>query len=640
MMNNPVLDDNLASLPDSLKRLLQTNDFEKQSSVRTILGEKGWPIGVMEINGHQLHTNSRFDPWNEAKRWAETLDYKDVMVSFIYGCGFGYPLLEYARRKKPYTETVIFERDIHVFYAMLSRIDMQALLKDPSIHFVIGDMGQMKELLNKIITPEFLLRATKPAAFFTWLAHRNEKHTYLEIHDWLWNTLELHLSSVGNSVHDTLVGMYNTLDNAESVMESSTLANFKNAFAGKPAIIVSNGPSLDKNVDLLHEAKGKSLILTAESALRPCLQRDIIPDAICVTERTPNVYHIHFENEELPHELVMVGLTLMDPRIPKAFPGPWIPVFRSGESTGKWIQQSICEDELGLNGGGSSAHLAFEFALWVGANPIIFVGQDLAFGPNKQTHSKLSAYSEEYLANQVQLLQAQPSFSVKGIDGNYVATTKIWYEFKTWFEQQIHQHPETRFIDATEGGAYIDGTDLMTLREVIDSFGTASLETNLFTHVQKPQTMLDDTLRSKKYQMLSERAVEIRDKFRELMKKAQEDIHHCKIVEKACALSEKYPGTELPPFVESLFHANTNAFLTYAVDETIVPFTQQLIFAAHKQINDIGEVDTVERVRRVTQVQRQMFEYLQKTCELVAEHFDLAKTRIERNMQMYGERIG
>ncbi|MCK9907423.1 DUF115 domain-containing protein, partial [Frankia sp. Cpl3] len=73
---------------------------------------------------------------------------------------------------------------------------------------------------------------------------------------------------------------------------------------------------------------------------------------------------------------------MIDPRIQREFPGPWVPVFRRYETTSQWINEAI-SDGCGLHGGGSSAHLAFEFALWVGANPIIFVGQDLAFGPDQ-----------------------------------------------------------------------------------------------------------------------------------------------------------------------------------------------------------------------------------------------------------------
>lgn len=632
-MNNPILEQNLACLPEKLRAMLPPKE-QLPDSVRIVQGRQGWPVAQVKIGTQTIHTNSLIDPWKEAGSWADTLDYKDVMVSFIYGCGFGYPLLEYAKRKQPYTETIVFERNIDLFYAMLSRIDLQPLLRDPAFHFVIGDLRQMKTLLNDIVTSDFLLRATKPACFFTWLAHRNDKHTYLSIHEWLWSTLELSLTSVGNSVHDTLVGMYNMLDNVESVLHSPPLSSLRDAFKGIPAFIVSNGPSLDKNVGLLAQAKGKALILTAESALKPCLKRNIQPDAVCVVERTPSSYEVHFKQTQLPPDLVMVGLNLMDPRIPDEFPGLWIPVFRLFESTSKWINAAI-SDGCGLNGGSSSAHLAFEFALWVGADPIIFVGQDLAFGPDHSTHSKLSSYSEDYLARHVQILQAQPVFMVKGVDGNPIPTIKIWYEFKTWFEQQIAQHPDRTFIDATEGGAYIEGTELMTLQAAVNAYCRDKLPVNLYERTRAAVPKDRESNRRQKYEALLAQTGRIRDRFEQLAKAADEDIRNCKLVEKACVLQQKYSGS-LPSFIESIYQRNTNSFRKYGADEEIVTFTQSIIFAAHKQINDVGEVDTVERLLKITQIQRKMFEYLKETCLRLIEHFDLAKIRIQKQMEKGG----
>ncbi|GIM46470.1 hypothetical protein DNHGIG_20190 [Collibacillus ludicampi] len=632
-MKNTILEQNISCLPDKLRILLPENENNPRS-LQVVQGEQGWPVARVQIGTQTIHTNSLIDPWQEASHWADTLDYKDVMVSFIYGCGFGYPLIEYAKRKQPYTETIVFERNIDLFYTMLSRIDIRDLLQNPTFHFVIGDPSQMKTLLSDILTSDFLLRVSKPACFFTWLAHRNEKEAYLKIHEWLWSTLELNITGIGNSVHDTLVGMYNMLDNVESVLRSPRLSSLRDTFKGKPAIIVSNGPSLDKNLELLAQAKGKALILTAESALKPCLKRNIQPDAVCVVERTPSSYEVHFKQAQLPSDLVLVGLHLMDPRIPVEFPGPWIPVFRSYESTSKWINEAV-SDGCGLSGGSSSAHLAFEFALWVGANPIIFVGQDLSFGPDYSTHSKLSSYSEEYMAQHVQIIQSQPTFWVKGVDGNLIPTIKIWYEFKTWFEQQIAQYPDRRFIDATEGGAYIEGTELMPLQQAIHLYCQEHLPMNLYDKVKDlvPKDSPHD--RRKKYEDLLSRIQWIRNRLHQLTIEADTDIRNCKLVQKACALQVKYAGS-LPAFVESLYNHNSHAFRKYGSNEEIVTFTQSIIFAFHKLINDIGEVDTVERLLKVTEIQQKMYEYLKETCLRLIQHFDLADRRIREQMEKEG----
>ncbi|OFW76462.1 MAG: hypothetical protein A2201_06535 [Alicyclobacillus sp. RIFOXYA1_FULL_53_8] len=633
-MGNSILDDNLSSLPVVLQELLR--EHIASSSVDVVMGKQGWPVGGIHKEAGVVHMNSLVDPWKEASEWAQTLDYKDVMVSIIYGCGFGYPLLEYMKRKHPYTETVVFEQNIDLFYLMLSHIDMRSVLTNPTIHFVIGSQSQMNEQLSDVFTSDFLLRSTRPAFFFTWLAHRNQKRSYLGIHEWVCNALELSLSSVGNSVHDTLVGMYNMIDNVPHILRSPQLSSLRNAFAGKPAFVVANGPSLDKNIELLRDVKGYGLILAAESALKPCLKRDIVPDAVCVVERTPNSYTVHFKDADLPKDLTLIGLTLMDPRIPANFQGNWLPVFRAFESTSQWIRESIGEELSNFSGGGSSAHLAFEFALWVGANPIIFVGQDLAFGPEKSTHSKFSSYSEAYLSQQVAVLQSQPVFMVKGVEGQPVETIKTWYEFKSWFERQISLHPETNFIDATEGGAYIEGTSLMTLAEVISMYRATPLVSSLRASIEELAPPRNAAVPVHPYQSLLERIEQIKGKLQELVEAGAGDIRRCKIVERACQLQLRQGG-RLPSFMDNLVQTNTQAFRKYGSDAEIVTFTQQVIFAIHHQITLIGEIDSVERLLEVTRLQHQMFDYLKNICVHLVAHFALAENRVKMKMKLAGD---
>ncbi|MEK3720375.1 motility associated factor glycosyltransferase family protein [Paenibacillus sp. FSL H8-0034] len=629
-MSNTTLEDNLQSLPQYLKDLVAEMDMDgdAQTKIQIIQGNKGFPVALLSFGNGTVHSNSLVDPWLEAEVWAETLEYKNIRLHFIYGCGLGYPLLEYAKRKKPYTETIIFERNINLFYAMLSCMDVRSLLNDPTIHFLVGDQQQMISQFSTFMNGELLLISTMLSSSFTWLAHRIEKQTYMQIHEWIWNLLALFSVNIGNTVHDTLVGLYNTLDNAGKIIESPALSSLRNAFAGKPAFIVSNGPSLDKNADRLVNAVGKSLIITAESALLPCLRRNIQPDAVCVLERSSNSYHLLFEREKLPTDLVLVGLSLIDPRIPQSIDCPWIPVFRRGEHSAQWVREAIMEDKAELLGGATSAHLAFEFALWVGADPIIFVGQDLAFGHDNATHSKLSIYAEDDTSTWTQYLYTQPSFFVPGVDGQPVLTSKTWFDFKTWFENQIRLYPSRTFIDATEGGALIQGTRLVSLQEAIEAYCKTPLEQTLAQYVQ---SIADDKVKhftKEKYETLLQRLRQVRDNMVHLSIIADKDIQNCRLIERACHLHAKYPETEIPAFITDLVIQNISAHQKYTDDTYISTFVQHVVFAFHKQINDLGEIDTVERIRDVTQLHLNMIMYIKRIFELVTEQFIAVEERL------------
>lgn len=633
-MAKSILDNNLAFLPPYLQLLLPTPIPEQtvSSSVQVVQGRSGVSVAVLQSGNQCIHTNSLTDPWFEAERWAQSLEYNDNRINLIYGCGFGYPLLAFAKRKKTYTDAYIIERNVDLFIAMLHSIDIRPLLQDPTFRFIIGSTEQAQLQLQSYMTGDFLLRSTKLTACFTWIAHRNEKQPYLELHEWIVNTLGLMAGSIGNSTHDTLTGLYNTLDNVDAITNSTQLSALRGAFTGKPAFIVSNGPSLDKNIEHLTHAVGRSLILTAESALRPCLNRNIRPDAICVTERSPDVYHYHFANQQLPEELVIVGLSLIDPRIAKQMNGSWIPVFRSLEHSSRWVREAITEEDAVLKGGSSSAHLAFEFALWTGASPIIFVGQDLAFGDNKQTHSKQSVYADERLASQVASLRQQPEYVTPGIDGTPVLTTRLWQEFKSWFEQQIRLHPQTRFIDATEGGAYIQGTELMTLQTAVAAFCEEPLDTPLFSLVRSLTPSSQPIQLKETYVRLIERTQQIQDTLRKLLAVADEDLRSCRLIHSALSLHEKYPNTEIPSYIEALVLANGKLYENYMI-EPVITFIQHIIFAFNKRMNDVGEIHSLERLNQLTVLQQQMIDYLRKTCELLTAHFVHVEEKLKQRME-------
>jgi len=74
-------------------------------------------------------------------------------------------------------------------------------------------------------------------------------------------------------------------------LNSPNVGIFFDKFKDVPIIIVSTGPSLDKNIDLLKEAKGRALIISAGSALRPLLMRNIKPDFFAIIDPQDITYN-------------------------------------------------------------------------------------------------------------------------------------------------------------------------------------------------------------------------------------------------------------------------------------------------------------------------------------------------------------
>jgi hypothetical protein len=104
-------------------------------------------------------------------------------------------------------------------------------------------------------------------------------------------------------------------------------------------------------------------------------------------------------------------------------------------------------------------------AKYLGFETIILIGQDLAF-TGGQSHTK---GLEGALGNNDEYIQSRELVEVEGIDGTMLQTDIQMFFYKKWFENTISNYKgEIKVIDATEGGARINGAEIMTLDNTIN----------------------------------------------------------------------------------------------------------------------------------------------------------------------------
>lgn len=111
----------------------------------------------------------------------------------------------------------------------------------------------------------------------------------------------------------------------------------------------------------------------------------------------------------------------------------------------------------------------------LGARIIILAGQDLAFAESGVTH--VNGRDESQL--QVERYQTE------GYEGGLVWSRMDWLEFKKWFEKMITRYPDHLVINATEGGARIEGAKQQPLADVVKAL--PELKHNFMEFLQKPE---------------------------------------------------------------------------------------------------------------------------------------------------------
>lgn len=243
---------------------------------------------------------------------------------------------------------------------------------------------------------------------------------------------------------------------------------------GIPVIVISAGPSLNKNIKDLKGAENKAFLIATDTAVKPLLKEDIVPH--CFVTVDPGKPMLLFEDErvfDIPMVLTMSGNT----DIVKRHRGK---KFFSYDGNGyiRYFYEKGNRVPTALSTGGSVANNAFSVGIEAGAKTIIFVGQDLAFTENK-THAD-GTFQEKM--DEVDLKERK-MVEVESIDGGTVLTSLDFKHYLEWFENEIKTCPNVKFIDATEGGAKIHGTHIMTLKEAIAS--ECKVELNLHEIIDK-----------------------------------------------------------------------------------------------------------------------------------------------------------
>ncbi len=260
----------------------------------------------------------------------------------------------------------------------------------------------------------------------------------------------------------------NQLMNYPDVASQRSVNQLADRFAeidktGIPAIIVSAGPSLDKNINELKKAGKKAFIIVVDTALKAVLRAGIEPDiTVCIDPRKETVFFGHEKFKYIP---AVFGTDITAEVIKKHKGNRFYAGNGEGDIFDSFRIKYRGSAYMTLPAGGSVANTAYSLAVALGFKTIILVGQDLAFTDGKG-HTK-DAYDDEE-KNKRDAEENRYVCEVEAIGGGTVKTEARMRSYIQWFENSIKSMPDIRVIDATEGGALIHGTTVMTLQKAIE----------------------------------------------------------------------------------------------------------------------------------------------------------------------------
>ncbi|AOY78155.1 motility associated factor glycosyltransferase family protein [Clostridium formicaceticum] len=608
--------------------VLQVDERALWKRVKVSYNNEGYPICRYDEGERSLQVTS-IDPLQEAKKWCGGIATQGAGAIFMYGCGFGYALFEIFAQKQTHTLVIVFEENIYLFTAMLHYFDLEPIIRTQKIVFLIGDIQHFAKAFDRLFFSIAFANCTSPVLAFTLMAQRNFKVQYMKIHQYIFSQLGLFVFYIGNDHLDNLIGLHNLLANMKEIVLNPYISCLKDKYKNVPAFIIANGPSLDKNIQQLRKIQDKGLILSTESAIIPLMKNHIPPDILTIIERTKYTYTYHFENILYPKDMALLSLGLIDQQVYPSFPGAKIPIFRNQEAINQWINKHV-GDGSALDAGANVSHLALELAVYLGANPIVFVGQDYAYGPEGVTHSKDAVYLQEKGKRARDLLKSKPIVYVESNEGRMIPSNQLWVDFKEGLEKKIATHAHKTFINATEGGAKIKGTKCQQLADVIQGYCRKSIAYPVYKLINDEKTKISMQERKEGLRKFIKSVEEYIASFRDLSREAARGKLTCR---EMIRLSQDKDSKGHQNILEKAYHKHMNTYQLFIADDLHRCFSQQVIFVYFYLINRLGVIDTPEKITEVFEIQHSFFHHLNIICQSVSIYLEEAIGPLEELLE-------
>lgn len=461
---NLMFQQNLRALRRRFKNLGEMVEQLRQSRTSSVLlspSRNGPLTAAVRCGERDIHVHSAYDPTIEARRWVDSALQESREFAVVLGVGLGYHL-EQLLEREPRLKIVAIEPSPELFLAALTARDLRALLTHPRLQLIVSDDPEIAA--ERLLASHGILLLHEPN-FLRWPAVERYSPGFAAR---FWErALALFRSSRSNLRTQQVffqAWAENPILNLEVAYNDPGIATLLNAFRGRPGIIVAAGPSLERNVSLLNEVKGKAVVIAAGSAIKPLIHRGIQPDLIVSFDAGVGNYR-HFQDLRLP-DVPLVYIPIIYPRIVSEYAGPRFVASCAGLPFVNWLLQHAVPPKGSLEIGPSVANVSWDLASQMGLSPVILMGQDLAYTGMK-SHAEGAAHARNIAPDEV---NSDRYFKVTSVDGGQVLTDRAMFNMKLWFETRLKAPSAPTTIDATEGGALIDGTIVMSFREAINQY--------------------------------------------------------------------------------------------------------------------------------------------------------------------------
>ncbi|EOI4037613.1 motility associated factor glycosyltransferase family protein, partial [Campylobacter jejuni] len=384
-----------------------------------------------------------------------TYNDKYLLYPVLYFYGFGSGILFKALlQNKNHQHIVVFEKDIEIIWIMFHILDFSNELQSARL-MILQTSSLDIEFFSNFCSSKPFFQFSR-IYFLELMSHYYERfhEDILGLNKKLAENFKNSIVSHGNDPLDALQGIEQFVYNLPSMITHPSYKELLSKRKGisDTAIIVSTGPSLTKQLPLLKKYASKATIFCADSSYPILAKHGIKPDYVCMLERT-EITAEFFNNDfgEFDKDIVFVCAGVVHPKAIEYLKGRnrkyliiprylYFPIY---------IKLKYFDF---LYNTPSVAHMACYLSLHLNHKNIIFIGQDLAYAENGNSHPDDYQNSANYESQMYEHILTEAYGGKKEIK-----THEVWIFFKQILEAMIIKYHITTY-NCTEGGARIEGT--------------------------------------------------------------------------------------------------------------------------------------------------------------------------------------
>ncbi|EJZ2900014.1 motility associated factor glycosyltransferase family protein, partial [Campylobacter coli] len=359
-------------------------------------------------------------------------------------------------QNKNHQHIVVFEKDIEIIWVMFHILDFSSELQSARLMVLNTNKLEIQDY-NELCSSKPFFQFSR-IYFLELMSHYYERfhEDILGLNKKLAENFKNSIVSYGNDPLDALQGIEQFVYNLPQMITHPSYKELLSKRKGisDTAIIVSTGPSLTKQLPLLKKYANKATIFCADSSYPILAKHGIKPDYVCMLERTEiTAEFFNHDFGEFDKDIVFICAGVVHPKAIEYLKGRNLVITQKVLAFPYYINLkdfSYAAVEF------SVAHMSYFLSVLLNHKNIIFIGQDLAYAENGNSHPDDYQNSANYESQMYEHILTE-AYGGK----EKIKTHHVWLMFKRNLEQdvqKIQKYLDTKVYNCTEGGARIEGT--------------------------------------------------------------------------------------------------------------------------------------------------------------------------------------